>query len=180
MLGPNNLQVRTGLFTGAAATARHLLGKHILPETPLWDSLYSIHGVNMQAIISKVPMVDIGVGLKPLLLGAAACFPGLAQLMEKFESLFHGYMIEHIDLLCQNCQTHTTFAFQDDANAKNDGPECNGEKDIEITLALFLMHSADPDGGSRKGIKIAWFPRFDDPLLCLFIVFKFFMSHCSR
>ena len=50
MLGPNIAQVRTSLFTAAC----HLMGKHILPETPLWESLYSIHFVNMQAIISKV------------------------------------------------------------------------------------------------------------------------------
>jgi len=164
----------------------------------------------MQAIISKVsqPTVDIGVGLEPfpsvtnartehrersqnginflrlpynsLLLGAAACFPGLVQLMEKVESLFYGYMIEHIELLRQNRLGHTTFAFHDDANAKNGGPYYNGEEDIKITLVLFLMHSADPDGGSCTGIKIVGFPQFDYSLPCSFIVLKCLMSHCSR
>jgi len=187
MLGPNNPQVRTGLFTGAVAAACHLLGKHILPGIPLWDSLYSIHGVNMQAIISKVsqPTVDISVGLEPfpsvtsartehhkrsqnginflrlpcdaLLIGAAACFPELAQLMETVESLFNGNMIEHIDLLRQNRLSHTTFAFRDNTNAKNGGPEHNGEEDVKITLVLFLVHSIDPDGGLCTKIKIAGF-----------------------
>jgi len=210
MLGPNNPPARTGLFIGAAAAACHFLGKHILPEIPLWDSLYSIHGVNMQAIISKVsqPTVDIGVGLEPfpsvtsartehrkrsqnginflrlpyeaLLLDAAACFPGLAHLMETEESLFNGSMIEHIDLLRQNSLSHTKFAFHDDANAKNSGPECSGKEDIKITLVLFLMHSADPDVGSRTGIKIAGFPQFDYLRPCSFITLKSLMSHCSR
>jgi hypothetical protein len=89
-------------------------------------------------------------------------------------------MIEHIDLLRQNRPSHTTFAFHDDVNAKNGGPECNGEEDIKITLVLFLMHSADPDGGSRTGIKIAGFPQYDCSLPCSFIVLKSLMSHCSR
>jgi len=107
-----------------------------------------------------------------LLLGAAACFPGLAQLMETVESFFH----EHIDLLRQNRLSHTAIVFHDDANAKNGGPECIGEEDIKITLVLFLIHSADPDGGSRTGIKIAEFLQFDYPLPCSFIVLKSLMS----
>ena len=144
--------------------------------------------------------LDIGIGLEPLssvtsartkhhkrsqdginfwrlpydavFLGAVVCFPGLGLLMETVESFFYGYMIKHIDLLRQNRLSHTTFVLHDDANAKNGGPECNSEEKIKITLVLFLMHSADPDGGSRTGIKIARFPQFDHPLPCSFIVLK--------
>ena len=136
--------------------------------------------LNSRLSHARMESIFLRLPYDSLLLGAAACFPGLAQLMEIVESLFYGYMIEHIDLLRQNRLSHTTFVFHDDANAKNGGPDYNGEEDIKITLVLFLMHSADPDGGSRTGIKIAGFDQFDYPLPCSFIVLQSLMSHCSR
>ena len=50
--------------------ACELLITHILPEVPLWDSMYSIHSVNMQALISKISdRGDCGLGLSCLVEG---------------------------------------------------------------------------------------------------------------
>ena len=51
--------------------ACELLVTHILPEVPLWDSMYSIHSVNMQALISKVSdRGDCRLGLSCLVEGS--------------------------------------------------------------------------------------------------------------
>lgn len=75
--------------------------------------------------------------------------------MEIIERMFPYLQIEHehVDLIRQNFLSHTTFAYHDDANAKVAEPE--------VTVVVFLVHSEDPGGGSRTGIKVAGFPQFD-------------------